>query len=167
MVKFEMEATSIKPHRNYTASPRGRIACAHSLQGAAGVIVAAVVSLLSCAPVFAEADAAAEGPAIPPGQENLLLDILGPGAPLPDCELVDGQVNYTVITLTYACSSGEIEYQLAHRSKGGRGATPTDQFAITLKSGSPPRGFGDALISLVRARESEFEWVWPGDNDPQ
>jgi hypothetical protein len=105
-----------------------------------------------------------DGPAIPPGRENLLLDILGPGAALP-CELIDGQVSYTVVKLTYACSGGgEVQYELAHRSRGEGAATLTDQFAITRKSGTPPPGFADALVSLIRARENEFEWIWPGDS---
>lgn len=156
----------MKPARSYTASLSCRIARPHSLRRAANAMAATAMSMLLWAPVFAEQDTAADEPAIPPGQEDLLLDMLGPGAPLP-CELVDGQVNYTVIKLTYACAGGEVEYELAHRSKAGRGATPTDQFAITLTSGSPPPGFADALVSVIRSREAEFEWVLPAANDPQ
>lgn len=150
----------MKSHHSHTVS---RIERSHSPRFAAGAIAATVMIVLLWVPAFAEENAAADGPAVPPGQENLLLDMFGPGAPLPGCELIDGQVNYTVIKLTYSCSGSEIEYELTHRSKGGRGATLTDQFAVTLTSGSPPRGFADALVSLVRSREAEFEWVWPGD----
>jgi hypothetical protein len=123
------------------------------------------MSLLLCRPGLAQAERApADGPAIPPGQENLLLDMLGAGAGLPGCELIDGQVKYTTIKATYSCGEREIEYELAHRSKAGPDATTTDQFAVTLLSGEPPRDFADALISLIRSREGEFDWYWPGDN---
>lgn len=128
---------------------------------------AVVLGVLLCSPAFGAEEMVGDGPAIPPGQENLLLDMLGPGAPLPGCELADGQVNYTVVVLTYDCAGSEVEYELAHRSKGTRAATPTDRFAITLVSGTPPRGFSDALVSLIRSREGEFEWVWPGEDDPE
>jgi hypothetical protein len=164
-----MEVTSMKPD---TSQP-SFIPCSAALRRGPQLVVAAVVTLLLCLPVLAQEasgagnTAAPAGPAIPPGQEELLLEMLGMGAALPDCELVDGQVNFTVITATYGCTSGEVTYDLSHRSKADRNATPTDQFAITLTSGSPPRGFSDALVSLVRSREAEFEWMWPGDNDPQ
>jgi hypothetical protein len=130
-------------------------------------VAAGGLGLLLCSPLLASEETVGDAPAIPPGQENLLLEMLGPGAPLPGCELVDGQVNFTVVNLTYECAGGEIEYELAHRSQGTRESTPTDKFAITLISGTPPRGFADALVSMVRAREREFEWIWPGEDDPE
>ena len=126
---------------------------------------AVAMGVLFCNPTFGDDEVADAGPAIPPGQENLLLEMLGPGAPLPGCELADGQVNYTVVALTFDCAGGAVEYELAHRSKATRAATPTNLFAITLVSGTPPRGFPDALVSLIRSRENEFEFVWPGEDD--
>jgi hypothetical protein len=76
-------------------------------------------------------------------------------------------VKYTVIKVTYACSKGDVVYELAHRSQAQAGAMITDQFAITLTSGKPPGGFAEALTSLVRSNEDDFEWYWPGDNSPQ
>jgi hypothetical protein len=132
----------------------------------AGMLALAAVPAGAAGSEKADAVAAAveKGPAIPPGQESLLLEMLGLGGVLPDCYLVDGQVKYTVASATYACSAGDLEYELAHRSQGAAGATFTDQFALTLRQGLPPAGFGEALASLVRSREAEFEWVWPGDD---
>jgi hypothetical protein len=123
------------------------------------------MSLAVGVPSFAGTDSAADGPAIPPGQENLILQMLGVGAPLSGCDLVDGQVHYTTIKATYACDDSQVEYQLAHRSKAGADTTATDQFAVTLTSGSPPSGFADALVGVIRSREGEFEWLWLG-GDP-
>jgi hypothetical protein len=131
---------------------------------AAGLVVIAAMCTLLWAPAFAEQGGLPDGPAIPPGQELLLLEMLGLGAPLPGCDLVDGQVKYTVVKATYACADDEISYELKHRSLGDAASTSTDQFAVKLTSGSAPKGFADALIALIRSREAEFEWVWPTVN---
>lgn len=128
--------------------------------------VTAVIALL-CAPAFAQEETVADEPAIPPGQEQLLLEMLGLGASLPACDLVDGQVQYTKIKATYGCDQSEIEYELTHPGDAGRDAIRTDQFAITRKSGTPPEGFENALVSLIRSREAEFEWYWPTIGDTQ
>jgi hypothetical protein len=101
---------------------------------------------------------------IPPGQEELLGTMLGKGLALPECELVDGKVNYTTIEATYACVGDWVVVELAHRSTATATATSTDFFAITPKSGSPPRGLVDALASLVRSREADFKWGWPAQD---
>jgi hypothetical protein len=90
--------------------------------------------------------------------------MLGSGSALPFCELIDGQVKYTVVKATYGCGDSEIGYELTHRSQAAPGATLTDHFAVKLTNGSPPpAAFDEALVALVRSREGEFEWVWPGD----
>jgi len=127
----------------------------------------AVVSACLLAPVCAPQCIAAEvdEPAIPPGQDELLADMLGRGVPLSECEMIGGEANYTTITATYMCREGEVIVELAHRDAGDRSSTPTDRFAITLQNGSPPHGFVDALVSRVRSREAAFEWKWPARED--
>ena len=157
----------MKPRHRQTASLSYRIVGAASLRRGAEALVATVMIMPLWFPVFAEQGATADEPAIPPGQEDLLLDMLGHGAALADCVLVDGQVKYTIINATYACSGGDIEYRLTHRSEAQPGTTATDQFALELTSGTPPRGFEEALVSVVRSKEAEFEWYWPGDDNPE
>src|SRR5262245_28129073 len=108
-----MEVTSMKSPIAYIAS----------LSTAAAI----ALSLVLCVPLFAEGGNASEGLAIPPGQENLLLQMLGVGKPLAGCDLVDGQVQHTSIKATYACEENNVEYRLTHRSLGGPGSTATDQ----------------------------------------
>jgi hypothetical protein len=127
---------------------------------------AAAVAVVACPLLLASVLAPPSGgseagePVIPPGQEEILLDVLGRGKDLADCQLTDGQIIYTSVTATYMCPGGEVVVEIAHRSKGGNTSTPTEHFAITLQSGAPPRSFIDALVSQVRSRESEFEWMW-------
>jgi hypothetical protein len=156
----------MKPARSHSAS-LSWIACGRCLRRAAGATTTLCALLLAPVVVAQNGAADADEPAIPPGQEELLADMLGQGATLPECDLVDGQANYTTITATYACPNGEVVFTLAHRSQGGRSATPTERFAITLQSGSPPHGFADALVSRVRSREGDFEWKWPTKGDDE
>ena len=101
-------------------------------------------------------------PVIPPGQEDLLLAMLGREANLPGgCKLTGGQVAYAVVRATYGCPGGEVVLELVHPSKAPPEATRTARFAITLQSGSPPAGLTDAVADLVRSREAAFRWNEP------
>jgi len=95
---------------------------------------------------------------IPPGQEELISAMLGAGVTLAGCTFTGGEVIYTTIKATYACSGGPAVFELTHPSTASREAIQTAQFAITLQSGSPPRSLADALVSLIRSREDAFEW---------
>src|SRR5262249_37073247 len=100
---------------------------------------------------------------IPPGQEDLLADMLGRGATLPaQCQFTAGGVERTVVKSTYACPQGEVSYELRHPSQAARGAVRTERFALSVKTGSPPEGLTDALVSRIRAKEATFEWKWLG-----
>jgi hypothetical protein len=102
-------------------------------------------------------------PVIPPGQEELLADILGRGATFADgCTFAGGQADGPVIRATYTCPTGEVVLELVHPSLEAATATRTDRFAITLKNGSPPDGLIAALASRIRSREAAFEWKWIG-----
>ena len=101
-------------------------------------------------------------PVIPPGQEDLLLAMLGRKATLPGgCKLTGGQVAYAVVRATYGCPGGEVVLELLHPSKGPPEAIRTARFAITVQSGSPPAGLTDAVAGLVRSREAAFRWDAP------
>ncbi len=125
----------------------------------------AAPATLLCALLFASALAAAEpaaspNPMIPPGQEDLLAEMLGRGVTLAGCNLTGAGVEYTIVEATYACPEGEAVFDLAHPSTASPSAIQTAQFAITLQSGSPPHSLADALVSSIRAREDAFEWEW-------
>ena len=97
---------------------------------------------------------------IPPGQEELLLLMLGKGASLPDgCTLSDGQIDRTVVKATYACPLGDVIIQLSNPEQAPEKATETERFALVVDSGAPPESLLDALAASVRARESGFEWL--------
>jgi len=110
------------------------------------------------APPAAENEGPAE-PVIPAGQEELLAAMLGKGAALPGgCKLDAGDVDRSSIKATYACSEGNVVFQLTHPSNAPAKATHTTHFAITLLSGTPPAGLAEAVEQLVRSREGTFEW---------
>jgi hypothetical protein len=98
---------------------------------------------------------------IPPGREELLAQMLGRGETLPgECKFSNGQIEKETVIATYTCSSGAVAVALAHPGKATPGATITQQFAISVKSGTPAGGLVEALASRIRARENEFEWTW-------
>ena len=137
--------------------------------GRTGIAVA-VQFVLAGAPLTAtaETDDATAGPMIPPGQENLLLEMLGRGASLPDkCKLTEGQVAYVVVEAKYTCSFGEVVLSISHSSQVEESVAKTETFAIAVVDGSPTAGFTDAVASLIRSRENDFEWVWPAQDAEQ
>jgi len=116
--------------------------------------------VLLIARASAAESAALQGPAIPPGEEQLLAAMLGRGDVIAGCVLSGAGVEYTVVKAAYACEDGNVVLQLSHPSTAPRTAIQTNAFAITLLSGSPPGSLLDALVSLIRAGESAFEWKW-------
>lgn len=103
---------------------------------------------------------------IPPGQEALLLAMLGRGVALPEsCALSDGRILRSVVKATYACPLGAVVVELAHPDDAGDAAATTQQFALRVESGSPPESLLDALTASVRAQEDQFQWVRPAEVD--
>jgi hypothetical protein len=97
---------------------------------------------------------------VPPGQEDLLAQMLGDGATLPgQCKFTDGQVTGPVVRSTYACADGEVVIELHHPDDAPATEPHTAQFAVIVHSGSPPAGLVDAIVSLIRAHESSFHWL--------
>ena len=107
-------------------------------------------------------DARTGGPAIPPGEERLIAAMLGKGTRIGTCKLTKSRVEYTVITATYKCRrAGRVTLELCHpRNVTAPSFVQTQQFAITLQSGSPPLGFQDALVARIRSKEADFVWTW-------
>jgi hypothetical protein len=105
-----------------------------------------------------------QGAVIPPGQEELLAQMLGRGAALPaQCVFAGAEADHAVVRATYDCPSGAVVFELSHPSKAARGATQTDRFAIAVQGGTPPSGLADALAALIRSKEAAFEWKWLGN----
>ena len=97
---------------------------------------------------------------VPPGQENLLAEMLGKGTALPgQCQLSNGDINGPVVTGTYTCSTGEVVFELRHPARASADAPRTDKFAIVLKSGTPPAGLSDALAASIKSHEGQFKWL--------
>jgi len=119
--------------------------------------------LLAAVPITAvgqDDPGAAESPAIPPGQEDLLLDMLGKGASLPGgCQIRDGRVRHTVVEVSYTCGLGDVVVELAHSSETLESEVQTRQFALSVLEGSAPTSLIDVLSSRILEREDGFEWV--------
>lgn len=99
---------------------------------------------------------------IPPGQEELLGEMLGRGETLAGCQLDNGKVDHALVKVVYSCPSGEVELELVHPSVAPEGATKTERFAIMLQRGTAPEGLIPALASRIRSKESTFEWKLVG-----
>ena len=86
--------------------------------------------------------------------------MLGLGASLPgQCQLSNGDANGPMIQATYSCGESQVVFELQHPSVAPSAAPRTAQFALVLRSGTPPAGLSDAVLSLVRAHEAEFHWL--------
>ncbi len=132
-------------------------------------LVAGLLSALLAGGALASADGepAPDAPGIPPGQEDLLLDMLGRDARLPGgCNVTDVGVVYTVIEARYSCSLGEVVLELTHSSDALDTDTQTADFAIAVLEGSPPPSLVDVVSLRVHEREGSFQWVMPADPDP-
>ncbi len=102
---------------------------------------------------------------IPAGQEERLAEMLGKGVVLAgDCTFSGGRVERRLVRATYTCGTGEIAIRLEHPSTAPSGALQTEQFAVSVASGTPPDGFLEALRAHIRARETGFEWKWIGSS---
>ena len=96
---------------------------------------------------------------VPPGQEDLLAQMLGLGATLPaECRFTDGDANGPVIRGDYACGANKTGFELHYPSDAPASAPHSAKFALVLRSGTPPPELTDALLSLIRSKEGAFEW---------
>jgi hypothetical protein len=97
---------------------------------------------------------------VAPGQEELLADMLGRGAPpAAGCEFSSGSVEHATVRGGYRCPSGEVGIELRHPSAAPADATRTDKLAIVVVRGAPPADFVAALAARLRSREAGFAWT--------
>jgi hypothetical protein len=133
-----------------------------------------LLALVAVAPALAQApdteatpsDGAlqAEPPVIPAGMEPLFADMLGSGASLPaGCKFTDGKIERTTVLATYACQDGEVVLELVHPDGAPPGGVRTENFALSVKSGTAPQGLTDAIAERIRAREGAFSWKTFGE----
>lgn len=121
--------------------------------------VAASVALLLA---WAAATAAADTAVVPAGKEDLLADMLGRGAALPDgCKFTAGHVEQAVVSGTYDCAGGTVVVELRQLNSAGTAARQTAKFDLVVQRGTAPGALLDALQSRVRAGEAGFDWVAP------
>ncbi len=96
---------------------------------------------------------------VPPGQEDLLAQMLGLGAALPaECRFTDGDANGPIIRGDYVCGANQATFELHYPSDAPASAPRTAKFALVVHSGTPPPELTDALLSLIRSKEGPFEW---------
>jgi hypothetical protein len=102
-------------------------------------------------------------PVVPPGQDEVLSDMLGRGVELPGpCKYAGAEAAATLIRSSYECPKGKVVYELVHPSNAKSNANKTEKFALSVQSGSPPAGLTEAIVAHVRAREAAFDWQWVG-----
>ena len=127
----------------------------------ASICCAMLAVLLASRLALADPSVGEGEPVIPAGHDELLADMFGRGATLPDgCAFGGGQVEDAAIRATYRCPAGDVEIELRHPSKAPATAVQTARFAIIVRGGSPPPSLTSTLQSRIRARESAFEWIW-------
>lgn len=104
---------------------------------------------------------AAGGPVIPPGQEQMILDMLGGQADIGGCRLKTASVKRDVIEAAYGCGSGDARMLTLRYPQGAAGGSETTaKFAIT-GGADADRELAAAVADRVRAHESAFQWVKP------
>jgi hypothetical protein len=109
-----------------------------------------------------EAASVAAEAVVPAGQDDFLAAMMGRGETLAGgCKFSGGNVERSAVVASYTCPDGEVVFELKHPDAAAAGATRTERFAVTLRSGTAPPGLAEALIERIRAREGSFAWVWP------
>jgi hypothetical protein len=125
-------------------------------------IFAALLALLAL--LAGAGDAWAARWLIEPGQEALLLAMLGGGAELPGgCRIEGASVEKTVVVARYTCAAGPVRIELHHPSDAPPSAPRTGAFALVVPPGNEvPPAFLDALGARIRDREGAFRWTATG-----
>lgn len=100
--------------------------------------------------------------AIPAGQEELVLTMLGRGEKLPDgCELSGVKIDISVILASFACEAGPAMLKLEHPSASKQANAQTEMFALSPGDGSAAPALIDAIATNVRLHEAQFRWITP------
>ena len=134
------------------------------MKPSAGDVVRAILlaGVLLISARAAASDGANAGEAVvPPGQGDLIAELLGRGMVLPSgCRFTSGKVDGPIVSATFACASGAVDLELRHPSRAPAAIARTAQFAIVLQRGAPPAGFVESLVSRIGSREDAFHWAW-------
>ena len=132
----------------------------------AALRLCALALILSASPVLAQ-----QGEdAIPPGQEEILADMMGRGADLPaGCRWAGASIERTIVVSRYRCAGGEVIVELHHPERAPAAAVRGDRFALVARGGSAPPGLLDAIAARARARGDAFHWarVQPAPAPPE
>jgi hypothetical protein len=97
--------------------------------------------------------------AIPPGQEELLADMLGRGVQLPgECTWTGGSVDADVVRSSYQCAGGPLRFELRRAADAPADAPRVGRFGVVAIEGSAPPDFMAALLARIGAREREVGW---------
>jgi hypothetical protein len=109
------------------------------------------VALVACA-------GSPDSAAVPPGQDEVIAEILGRGKIFPgECRFAGGDAGRS-IRATYVCRDGEIVVELLHPGGARASAVNTARFAVVLRGKPIPDGFADALAANIRSHEGAFQW---------
>ena len=132
-----------------------------------GLALAAMLGTLLATSVVAaeDDDAATVDPVIPPGEEQVVADMLGRGAGLQYCTLVSGGIRDNVISGVYNCVGNEVRVELGNLRNATATSIQTRQFAVSVQ-GSPTAGFQEDLVARVRSAEGNFQWTRPERDAP-
>ncbi len=125
--------------------------------------IAGFALLLMAAPV-AKAD---QGHAVPPGQEDLVAEMLGRGEALGGCELTQVDMHPRAIEGTYRCEEVHegVVVVLEYPSTDPRATFSTLKFAVSAR-GPAPDGLLDALRRRILEHEAGWHWLAADDSLP-
>jgi hypothetical protein len=127
-------------------------------RAAARVLLVALIAFLG---LLARPSAATRW-VIPPGQETLVLRMLGGDLPA-GCKLLGASIETTQINARYACAAGEGRIFVRHPGDAPPAAVRAKQLALVVPEGSPlPVELTIALGERLRAEEAGWRWILEG-----
>lgn len=103
-----------------------------------------------------------DGWVIPPGQESLLVAMLGGDRPVEGCVAQETSIEQDRVHIRYRCDPGGTTptIVLRHRGEGQCAGTCTAKFAITARTETPPPStLVPALARNIERGESGFRWT--------
>jgi hypothetical protein len=115
-------------------------------------------------PSLARADT---GHAVPPGQEDLVAEMLGRGQPMGGCLLTQVDMKPAAVEGTYQCEEdgGLVGVVLEYPSPGRPAAFTTQEFSVSTRD-EPPAELLAALRNRITEREADWRWADVGGDDP-
>jgi len=127
-------------------------------------IAALGLALAALASPAARADV---GHVVPPGQEDLVAEMLGRGEELAGCRLVQVDMHPSAIEGTYRCREVHdgVMLVLAYPSTDPGATFSTLKFAVTTH-GPAPAGLLDALRRRILQHEAGWSWLSANDSLP-